>query len=169
MTVDNAVPSAAQIAELGNRLQRNVSSELIDTNGHMNVLYHLDFGSSGADVLMQQIGIDDAYRAQRRLGVFTVEHHLRYHSELLENDGIDVYNRVLDRSSTVVHMMSFVVNRDAERLSSTLEIVLIHVDLGTRRPVAIPADIAAGLDRHISKSSKLGWAAPICGVMGVRR
>jgi acyl-CoA thioester hydrolase len=89
------LPTAAQVAELPNPLRCNVTDDRIDANGHMNVLHYLDFGSSGADALVRQIGIDDAYRAQRRLGVFAPEHHLRYYSELLERDETDV-----DRSAS---------------------------------------------------------------------
>lgn len=162
-------PTATKIAELPNPLQRSVNADLIDMNGHMNVLHYLDFGSSGADVLVRQVGIDDAYRAQRQLGVFTAEHHLRYHKELREHDEADVYCRVLDRTEKVVHMMSFVVDRNRHHLSSTLEIVLIHVDLVTRRPLPLPADIATGFDQHIIWSKGLSWPAPVCGAMGVRR
>ena len=66
-------------------------------------------------------------------------------------------------------MMSFVMDRNGRRLSSTLEIALIHVDLATRRPSTMPTVIASGFDRHISWSSELDWPAPVCGAMGVRR
>lgn len=80
-----------------------------------------------------------------------------------------MYCRVLDRTEKVVHMMSFVVDRNRQSLSSTLEIVLIHVDLVTRRPLAVPADIANGFDHHITWSEGLDWPAPVCNAMGVRR
>ncbi len=131
-------------------------------------MHYLDFGSSTAEVLVRQVGIDDDYRADRRLGLFTAEHHLSYYGELFEHDTVSVHSRVLDRSAKVVHMMSFIVDLGRHRLSATLEMVLVHVDLAVRRPVAIPADIAAGFDRHIAHSSTLWWVAPVCGAMGVR-
>ena len=78
--------TAKQIAELPNPLQRSVNADLVEMNGHMNVPHYLDFGSSGADLLVRQVGIYDAYRAQRQLGVFTAEHHLRYYNELCEHE-----------------------------------------------------------------------------------
>ncbi|WP_231985433.1 thioesterase family protein [Mycobacterium sp. E796] len=146
-----------------------MDSSHIDANGHMNVVHYLDFGSAAADVLVRGIGIDDIYRAERRLGVFTAEHHLRYYSELVEHDVVDVHARVLDSSARVVHMMSFLVNRSRQQLAGTLEIVLVHVDLDDRRPVAMPADVATGFAEHSAYSSTLKWAAPVCGAMGIRR
>ncbi|WP_231985843.1 thioesterase family protein [Mycobacterium sp. E3247] len=163
------LPLAAQIAQLPCAITRNVSRDLIDGNGHMNVLHYLDFGSAAADAVVREIGIDDAYRADRQLGLFTVEHHLRYYSELIEDDTADLYARVLDRSPKVVHMISFAVDRHRKRLSATLEMVLVHVDLTRRLPVAMPVDIAAAFDKHVRYSSTLEWSAPVCGAMGVRR
>ncbi|OBH84677.1 hypothetical protein A5679_26510 [Mycobacterium scrofulaceum] len=163
------LPSAAQVAQLPCAIARTVSRDLIDGNGHMNVLHYLDFGSTAADALVREIGIDDAYRADRQVGLFTVEHHLRYYSELIEDDTADLYARVLDRSPKVVHMMSFAVDRYRQRLSATLEMVLVHVDLTRRLPVTMPVDIAAVFDEHVRYSSILEWAAPVCGAMGVRR
>ena len=150
-------------------MRRAVTADLVDSNGQMNVLHYPDLGSLGADALVRQIGIDDDYRVHRQRGVFTAERHLRYYHELLERDEVDVYSRVLARTGTVVHMMSFIVDRGRHRLSSTLEIVLIHVDLATRQPTAMAADIAAGFDQLIGRSSGLDWPAPVCGAMGVRR
>jgi acyl-CoA thioester hydrolase len=135
----------------------------------MNVVHYLDFGSIAADARVRQIGIDDAYRADREFGLFTAEYHLRYYSELIEHDTADLYARVLDCSPKVVHMISFIVDQRQQRLSATLEIILVHVDLRRRRPVAMPADIAAGFEEHTRYSSALDWSAPVCGAMGVRR
>ena len=41
--------------------------------------------------------------------------------------------------------------------------------MAERRAVDIPDDIAAGLDRVIADGDALGWDAPVCGAMGVRR
>ncbi|WP_255309473.1 thioesterase family protein [Mycobacterium malmoense] len=169
MPRQQSLPSAAQVAQLPCSVTRTVSRDLIDGNGHMTVLHYLDFGSAAADALVREIGIDDAYRADRQLGFFTVEHHLRYYSELIEHDTADLYARVLDRSLKVVHMISFAVDRYRQRLSATLEMVLVHVDLTRRLPVAMPVDIAAAFDEHVRYSSTLEWAAPVCGAMGVRR
>jgi acyl-CoA thioester hydrolase len=163
------IPTVAQIVALPDPVSGNVTGDFTDSNGDMNVLHYLDFASLGADAIVQRIGINDSYRSQRRLGVFTAEHHLRYYSELREGDSFAVHGQFLERSTTVVHLMTFVVDQRRSKLACTLEITLIHVSLDSRRPVEIPSDISAALDRGISDSSNAGWAAPICGAMGLRR
>jgi acyl-CoA thioester hydrolase len=146
-----------------------VDPSLIDANGHMNVIHYLDFGATAVDALVRAVGITDVYRDERRLGVFTAEHHVRYYAELAEQNRVVVYPRVLANSEKVCHLMAFLVDDARQCLSATVELVLIHVDLSTRRPVPMPLDIAARFAEQAVFSASLGWAAPVCGVMGIRR
>jgi len=163
------LPSYQQVLEIPCLLEGTVTPDFIDANGHMNVRYYLDSGATSADALIRQVGIDDEYRARRRMGVFTVEHHLRYFTEMREGDKFSVHTLFLDRSDKVGHLLALILDRVDEVLSCTVEIVLVHVDMDTRRPVPFPEDIAAGLDRWIDEAGKVEWPAPLCGAMGIRR
>src|SRR5690606_24588705 len=163
------VPTVEQVRELPAVLTTEVTEREIDANGHMNVVHYLSNNIHAADILLRALGLDDDYRAQRRLGLFTTEHHIIYHSELREGDSLSVHARVLDRGEKAVHMMTFLVDRERGRLSNTLEILVMHVDLDARRSAPIPEDLALGLDELVAASGKLSWEAPTCGVMGIRR
>jgi acyl-CoA thioester hydrolase len=163
------MPTCEQVTLLPALVEAAVEPGLIDANGHMNIRYYLDNCAASADVLCRAVGIDDAYRRDRRMGVFTAEHHLRYLSELRAGDRFSVHTRVLDRSDKVLHLMAFLVDRSRERLSCTVEIVLVHVGMDSRRPLPFPGDVAAGWDQLVKESRALTWDAPVCGAMGVRR
>ncbi|MGW5382365.1 thioesterase family protein [Nocardia sp. NPDC003963] len=163
------LPTANEVAALPEKIAGTVTSETLAGGDHMNVVQYLGWGSAGADALVRAVGIDDDYRARRRLGVFTAEHHLAYYSELHEGDRFAVAGRFLERSAKAVHMMMFLADTGRGRIANTLEILLIHVDLQERRSVDLPGDIAAGLDEHIAYSRELSWAAPVCGAIGIRR
>ena len=141
----------------------------IDANGHMNVRFYLEYTALGTAGLVEELGITDSYRGDRRMGLFTAEHHLRYFSELHEGDKLSVHVRVLDRGARAAHLMAFLLDRTRDCLSNTLELTVVHVDMDTRQPVPFPDDIAAGFDQLVDASHALDWAAPVCGAMGVRR
>ena len=163
-------PTAAQVRQLPARIQATVQPGWIDANGHMNIRHYLELNADGTTVLCDDIlGIDEIYRARRRMGVFTAEHHLTYFNELHLGDRLSVHVRVLERSDKVVHMMGLLVDDTHERLANTLELTLVHVNMDSRRATPMPAEIASGFDRFIEASRALDWEAPICGVMGVRR
>jgi acyl-CoA thioester hydrolase len=164
-----AIPSFDQVMELPVLVETTVTPDFIDANGHMDIRHYLELDAHGTTVVCEDIGIDDSYRAERRMGVFTAEHHLRYFSEMHEGEKISVHARVLARSGKAVHMTAFLLDRTHGRLANTLELVLVHVDMDTRRATPLPDDIAAGFDRYIAQDAEVSWAAPVCGVMGVRR
>lgn len=163
------LPSYESVLDLPALVEATVTPDFIDVNGHMNIRHYLDHSAESADLLCREVGIDDGYRRERRMGVFTAEHHLRYYAELHEGEKFSVHTRVLERSDKVAHLIAILLDRSNGRLACTMEIILVHVGMDTRRPVAFPVDVGAGWDRLIADSAALDWPAPTCGAMGIRR
>ncbi|MDN5896347.1 MAG: thioesterase family protein [Nocardioides sp.] len=161
------LPSVEQVRMLPVHHSSVVGDDLIDFNGHMNVLHYLDLAARGADRMVRDLGIDDAYRDERGLGIFTVEHHLGYHSELRLGDQLTVHGQVIACSAKVMHKMCYLLDAGRGRLANTLEIISVHVDLGTRRTAAFPEDVSAALADATNRTRTLGWAPPVCGAMSV--
>lgn len=163
------VPSYEQVLELRCEVKDFVIPESFeDENGHMNIRHYLDLAARAVSTTFARVGITDNYRATRRRGFFTAEHHLRYFTESHVGDRISVYFRTLERSAKVVHAMAFLVNDTTRQLSYTLELVAPHVDLTARRTIAFDRDIATAWDHELASVAKVDWAAPVCGSMGIR-
>jgi acyl-CoA thioester hydrolase len=169
MTSATQVPTYEQVLALPPVIETRVAPDYIDYNGHMNVRHYLSYGATGADVVVRDAGIDDAYRAERRMGVFTAEHHIRYYAEMHDDDPFSVHTLFLERSARAGHLLSFILDRRREQLSCSVEIVLVHVDLDTRRSVPFPEDVAAGFDRWIDRDAGRDLPLPLNGAMGLRR
>jgi acyl-CoA thioester hydrolase len=163
-----ALPSYDEVRELPALLEGEVTPDFIDLTGHMNIRHYLDAGALSADHLCRQIGIDDAYRAERRLGVFTAEHHIRYFTEMHEGGKFSVHTTLVDRSARAAHLLSLILDRDAEVLSCTVEILLVSVGMDTRRPAAFSDDVSSRMDQRIREGSGLSWSLPLSGAMGIR-
>src|SRR5690606_39332904 len=101
------VPTVEQVRELPAVLTTEVTDREIDANGHMNVVHYLTNNIRAADILLRALGLDDAYRDERRIGLFTTEHHIVYHNELRAGDSLAVHARVIDRDEKAVHMMTY--------------------------------------------------------------
>ena len=163
------LPTYDQITQLPVRVEQVVPQEFIDENGHMNIRHYFDAASHALWYLNIALGMDESYNADRGLSLFTVEQHLRYFSEMNLGDRFTVHGRLLERSGKVLHGMAFVVSPDSQSLACTFEATYIHVSMTTRRSVPIPDDLAARFDAEIARGDELGWAAPVCGAMGVHR
>ena len=164
-----ALPSYEEICMLPAAIKSVVGPEFIDSNQHMNIAHYFAMGARGAQTALEEAGATRDYLAQHLLGFFTVEHHLRYYAELTEGEEMSVHPRVLERSDKAIHLVSLLVNDSQGRLANTVEIVVVHVDLETRRPTPMPDDLALSLDTTLGEHRSLAWEAPLCGSMGVRR
>lgn len=160
-------PTYAQVLELPTVLTRTVPEDFIDPNGHMNIGRYLEVASYGLWESTKAAGMGEDYIGERNLSNFTAEHHLRYLSELRLGDKLSVHTRVLRRSDKAVHAITFVLDTTRQALAATCEAILVHVDMGSRRSVPYPSDVAAGLDVLLA-AHELAWPAPVCGAMGVR-
>ena len=164
-----AAPSPEQVLRLPAAWTGDVTPEWIDANGHMNIRHYLDIGSHATISVCEGWGIDDDYRRDRRLGVFTAEHHLTYLREMHVGTPITAHVRLLDRSSTVGHMVVMIMDRRHDRLACVFETILVHVGMDTRRGHPFHDDVAAAYDRLLAdQRADHDWPAPTCGIMGIR-
>ena len=113
------------------------------------------------------LGIGPDFFTDRRLGIFDLEHHLCFRSELHVGERVTLHGRFLKRNAKRMHGMMFVVNDDRDALACTLEYLATGANLATRRSDAFPPDVAAGLDAAIAADEKIEWQAPLCGTMSV--
>lgn len=145
-----------------------VPPEFIDVNGHMNVQHYLHVGTLGTGALVTAVGIDDAYRRDRGRSVFTRRHVIDYLSELVLGDQVSIHSFVIDRSTTAMHLISYVLDQGRSRVAATVEILLVHVDLTTRRPASMGPDVTAALDEEWRRARSTGIVHPLSGAITLR-
>ncbi|MBC7595668.1 MAG: thioesterase family protein [Kineosporiaceae bacterium] len=162
------MPTVEQVSQIPTTTKLSVPQDYLDENLHMNIAHYLTLGARGIGARCDDMGLGQTYIDDRRLTVFTAEHHIRYYAELLLGQELSVHVRLLERSAKALHAMAFLVNRSTDALACTLEVALVHVGMDTRRPENFPEDIAVRIDEAI-QADAYSWPAPICGVMGVRR
>lgn len=166
MTPD--LPTAAQVLALPLHLTMTVPQEFADANGHMNIARYLEVHSRAGWVAYAAWGLGEDEARRGGPASFDAEHHLRYLREVGAGDEIAVHGRLLGRSPRALHYMQFLVDRTTGVLANTFESVSLSIDLSQRRTVDFPSAVAARVDAELAVHAALGWAAPICGAMGVR-
>lgn len=112
-------------------LARQVPVTWTDYNGHMSSHHYLEAGSFATDGFMELIGADAAYVARGK-SYFTVEDHLRYLAEVHAGDRLTVTTQVLGAEGKRMHLFHF-MHRGDGTLAATMETMLLHTDLRSRR------------------------------------
>jgi len=161
------MPTVAQVDSLPSLLERHIPPEWQDLNGHVNVRHYLELYDAASWPMLAAFGLDERIFLEQRQGLFDLEHHLWYLSELHVGDTVTVHSRFLERNAKRFHGLMFVVARTRHRLASAFEYVSTGADLDSRRTAPLPAGFAVRLDRMIAEHSRLAWPAPVCGVMSV--
>jgi len=119
-----------------------------DYNGHMNEACYLEAGTWATDGLMRMIGADAAYISGGH-SFFTVDTRVRYLDEVHAGDKLTITTQVLDGSGKRMRLFHRIWCGTGEdkRLASTVETLMLHVDLTTRRSCAPLPAVAEALDK----------------------
>jgi acyl-CoA thioester hydrolase len=78
------------------RFRVRIEPEWIDYNGHLRDAYYGLVLSYATDDLMDQVGLDAAYRASTHCTLYTLEVHIHYLHEVKSTDDLEIESLVLD-------------------------------------------------------------------------
>lgn len=117
----------------------------IDSNDHMNLAYYLVLFDQGTDGIYDAFGMDRTYKARTNCGTFAAESHILYENELRLGDAVRVSTVVVSVDAKRLHL-AHEMHRVSDGVRAAMqEILLLHVDLGTRRVSPWPEDVLARL------------------------
>ena len=136
-----------------------------DEMGNMNVMWYTHLFSNAFGGFADQFGFNEAYFRECHAGSFALETHVRYLAEVHIGQHITIRSRALGRTAKRIHFMHFMTIDESGALSATQEHVGAHIDMRTRRMAPMPEAITERFDRLVLEQNKVGWAAPVCGVM----
>ena len=144
ITAHEAALDVPQTADLPVTLDIQVPQTWTDYNGHMNEAHYLEAGAKATDQFMVMIGADADYIASG-LSYFTAESHVRYLSETHQGARLRVETRVINGEGKKLHLFHSLLT-DGEPVA-TVETLLLHVDLDTRRSCPPAPKVAEALVR----------------------
>ncbi len=127
-----------------------------DYNGHMNEAHYLEAGSKATDRFMEMIGADAEYVAGG-MSYFTVESHVRYLAETHAGDRLIARTQVLEGEGRKLHLFHMLGRGDGTPVA-TVETLLLHVDLASRKSCLPRAEVADRLQEYAR--AHRGLAAP---------
>lgn len=134
---------------------RVVPQSWTDYNGHMNETHYLEVGSQATDRFMEMVGADASYIAAGK-SFFTAENHVRYLAEVHAGDRLRITTQVLAGGGKKMQLFQFIHRGDGE-LAATMETLLLHVNLETRRTEEPGPVVAEPLAKWVKAHAELDW------------
>jgi acyl-CoA thioester hydrolase len=158
-------PTVDEVRQLPVQLSMRVPAAWQDRNGHVNVQYYQALYELGGYQILDDIGFGEDRLCASGYGMFDLEHHINYRSEIFVNNHVRCFNRIIAVTPKRFQGIYFIVNDTQESLACTIEYITAGVDLATRRTAPFAPELLAGLEGLCDRGQSLRWVAPVCGVM----
>ena len=138
-----------------------IAAEWIDYNNHLRDSYYGLVQSHASDALMDQLGLDAAYRQRTGCTLYTLEEHLHYLHEVKQTDRLDIRVRLLAADRKRLHAaFDFYCTRYADPVAMG-EMMLLHVQQGEKPASApFPEPIKAAIDALVAATSTITPPGP---------
>ena len=118
-----------------------VRPEWVDYNGHLSEAYYLLVFGFATDALLDEVGMDAAYRERTATSLYTLEGHLCYLAEVQEGAPLHVTTRIVDLDDKRVHVFHELYRGLGGDRVATAEILLCHVDTAAGRSSPVPDEL----------------------------
>lgn len=126
--------------------QQTVAPEWVDFNGHMNVAYYVVAFDRCVDDMYNRLGVGPAQMAETACSVFTLEAHINYLREVVEDDPLRVEGRLMDYDDKRVHTYFEMFHGADGHIVAATEQIGLHVDMQVRKPAPFSDEIMKGLE-----------------------
>jgi len=149
-----------------------IQPEWLDYNNHMNVAYYVLIFDQAGEKLVTEIGLSEAFTKQTDISWMVLENHITYNNEVVLNQPVSVRFQLLDHDSKRLHLYfeMYAQNDDgSEYLASTLEQMVMCVDLKVRKSHQFPDDIFKNIQDIAKDHSELPTPSNIGRSIGIRR
>lgn len=147
---------------------QEVLPDWIDYNGHMNVGYYgLAFDRAIDQLFDQHIGNGEAYVRAAGQGLYVLQSHITFLSELLAGQSFDVAFHLIDHDLKRIHFWAEL--KVGTRICATQEVLAMNVDHGTKRSTVFPDWLQRRLARMQADHDGLARPAGLGADLGIRR
>ncbi len=125
--------------------RETVRAEWVDYNGHMNVAYYMLAFDHATDAVLDYLDLGADYRRRSGHSNFVVEAHIVYAHELHEGDTMRITSQLLGADAKRLHLFHRMVADNGDSPAATVELMILNVDMTTRRAASMPEDALARL------------------------
>lgn len=130
----------------------SIQPEWLDYNDHLNVAYYLLIFDQAGEALVQSLGLGEKVTHTTGISWVVLENHITYNNEVTLGQMVDVRMQLLDHDQKRLHLyFEMHVKGDHGYLASTLEQMLLCVDLKKRRSTRFPGNVQAEI-QSLSRS-----------------
>ncbi len=110
-----------------------IKKEWTDYNNHMNMAYYVLVFDQIWEVILEKFKMGEQSAQTTSMSTMVVETHTTYNNEVKEGDEVEINLTFFDHDKKRLHFKMEMIEKSSKKLSATLEMLSLYIDLNKRR------------------------------------
>jgi len=130
-----------------------IKSEWTDYNNHLNMAYYVLIFDVAWEVMLKKFNMGEHSAKTSGMSTMVVETNTTYDSEIKEGDEVEIILTFFDHDKKRLHFRMEMIEKKTKKLSSTIEMLSLHVDLKNRKVAEFDTDRTKLMDDFINENN----------------
>jgi acyl-CoA thioester hydrolase len=110
-----------------------IKKEWTDYNNHMNMAYYVLVFDQIWEIILEKFKMGEQSAKTTNMSTIVVETHTTYNNEVKEGDEVEINLSFFDHDKKRLHYKLEMIEKSSKKLSATLEMLSLYIDLNKRR------------------------------------
>ena len=130
-----------------------IKSEWTDYNKHLNMAYYVLIFDKAWEVILEKFKMGEHSAKTSGMSTMVVETNTTYVSEVKEGDEVEIVLTFFDHDKKRLHFRLEMIEKKSKKLSSTIEMLSLHVDLNKRKVAEFDQQRTKIMDSFIKENN----------------
>ena len=131
-----------------------IKSEWTDYNKHLNMAYYVLVFDQAWEILLEKFNMGESSAKTSGMSTMVVETNTTYDSEVKEGEEVEVTLTYFDHDKKRLHYKLEMIEKKSKKLSSTIEMLSLHVDLNKRKVTEFDEERTILMDNFIKENKE---------------
>ena len=131
-----------------------IKSEWTDYNNHLNMAYYVLIFDVAWEVMLKKFNMGEQSAKSSGMSTMVVETNTTYDNEIKEGDEVEILLTFFDHDKKRLHFRMEMIEKKTKKLSSTIEMLSLHVDLNKRKVAEFDEERTNLMDVFISENKE---------------
>ena len=127
-----------------------IKKEWIDYNNHMNMAYYVLVFDDVWEIILKKFKMGEDSAKSTQMSTMVVETHTTYNSEVKLGDEVEINLTYFDHDKKRLHFKMEMIEKSSKKLSATLEMLSLYIDLKQRKVVEFEPEKIEIMDNFIT-------------------
>ena len=127
-----------------------IKKEWTDYNNHMNMAYYVLVFDQIWEIILEKFKMGEQSAKTTNMSTMVVETHTTYNNEVKEGDEVEINLTFLDHDKKRLHYKMEMIEKSSKKLSATLEMLSLYIDLNKRRVAEFEDEKVKLMDNFIN-------------------